>query len=258
MQLPGRLRLTTLGDALGALHREAASGMLELTDERGRTHRVHLAQGMITQIETDLFRERLGDVLAGQGFLGARALARLARRLLEAPSQRAGEILVEEGFATADLVSAGLRRQLRQKLESLFQLRDARMTFHTSRPHDQARTPLSPGEFLHGRPRARPRQRAAQPSPSPSPSPRPQAAPPPRAANDTPRDASSAPYGTRARALATLGLLPGADRAEIQQAFRRLALSTHPDRFPHAAPGERAKLLERFAALSAAYHALAG
>src|SRR5687767_3685551 len=107
MQLPGRLRLTTLGDALGALHREAACGMLELTDERGRTHRVHFARGMITQIETDLFRERLGDVLAGQGFLGARALARLARRLLEAPSQRAGEILVEEGFATADLVSAG-------------------------------------------------------------------------------------------------------------------------------------------------------
>ena len=254
MQLPGRLRLTTLGDALGALHREVACGMLELTDERGRTHRVHFAQGMITQIETDLYRERLGDVLAGQGFLGARALARLARRLLEAPRQRAGEILVEEGFATADLVSAGLRRQLRQKLESLFQLRDARMTFHTSRPHDPTRTPLSPGEFLHGRPRARPRQRAVQPGPAP----RPQVVPPTRAANDTPREARPAPYGTRARALATLGLLPGADRAEIQQAFRRLALSTHPDRFPNAAPGERAKLLERFAALSAAYHSLAG
>jgi hypothetical protein len=254
MQLPGRLRLTTLGDALGALHREAACGILELTDERGRPHRVHFTQGMITQIETDLFRERLGDVLAGQGFLGARALARLARRLLEAPGQRAGEILVEEGFATADLVSAGLRRQLRQKLESLFQLRDARMTFHTSRPHDQARTPLSPGEFLHGRPRARPRVRAARPEAAP----RPQGAPPRQADNDTARDARLAPYGTRARALATLGLLPGAERAEIQQAFRRLALSTHPDRFPNAAPGERAKLLERFAELSAAYHALAG
>jgi hypothetical protein len=252
MLLPGRLRLTTLGDALGALHREACSGMLELTDERGATHRVHFCQGMITQIETDLFRERLGDVLAGQGFLGARALARLARRLLEAPRQRAGEILVEEGFATADLVSAGLRRQLRQKLEALFQLRDARMTFHTSRPHEQHRTPLSPGEFLHGRPRARPRVRAES-SVNP-PRPRPQAQP----ANDAPRDVPAAPYGTRARALATLGLLPGADRATIQQAFRRLALSTHPDRFPHADASERAKLLSRFAELSAAYHALAG
>lgn len=252
MLLPGRLRLTTLGDALGALHRDVASGMLELNDERGATHRVHFSQGMITQIETDLFRERLGDVLAGQGFLGARALARLARRLLEAPRQRAGEILVEEGFATADLVSAGLRRQLRQKLEALFQLRDARMTFHTSRPHEQHRTPLSPGEFLHGRPRARPRMRAES-SVNPAP-PRPRAEP----ANDSPREAPAAPYGTRARALATLGLLPGADRAAIQQAFRRLALSTHPDRFPKADANQRAKLLSRFAELSAAYHALAG
>jgi hypothetical protein len=246
--------LTTLGDALGALHREAASGMLELTDERGSTHRVHFSHGMITQIETDLCRERLGDVLAGQGFLGARALARLARRLLEAPRQRAGEILVEEGFASADLVSAGLRRQLRQKLEALFQLRDARLSFHTSRPHEQHRTPLSPGEFLHGRPRAKPRMRAESSVDSPPPRPQPRAEP----ANDSPRRAPTAPYGTRARALATLGLLPGADRAAIQQAFRRLALSTHPDRFPNADASERAKLLSRFAELSAAYHALAG
>lgn len=230
--------------------------MLELSDERGRSHRVHFAQGMITQIETDLFRERLGDVLAGQGFLGARALARLARRLLEAPRQRAGEILVEEGFATADLVSAGLRRQLRQKLEALFQLRDARMTFHTSRPHEQHRAPLSPGEFLHGRPRARPRSRA--PRAEPTPPPEPVRAASRQAANDAPREIPAASYGTRSRAFAALGLSPGAGRAEIQQAFRRLALSTHPDRFPNASPGERVRLMERFAELSAAYHALAG
>src|SRR5262245_4047318 len=102
MKLPGRLRLTTLGDVLGALHREGASGILELTEDRGSTHRVFLAQGVVTNIETNLSRQRLGDLLAGQGFLGARALARLARRLLEAPSRRAGEILVEEGLASAE------------------------------------------------------------------------------------------------------------------------------------------------------------
>lgn len=243
MQLPGRLRLTTLGDVLGALHRSQASGVLELCEDRGVTHRVFWTQGMITQIHTDLYRQRLGDVLAGQGFLGARALARLARRLLESPSRRAGEILIEEGFANGDLVSAGLRRQLRHKLDALFQIKDAQLTFRVPRPHDAHQVPLAPGEFLHGRPRARARARAPES--------------PPRASSSS-RVASPAPHGARSRAYATLGLLPGADRSAVQQAFRRLALRLHPDRFPNADPSERARLLSRFAELSAAYHALAG
>jgi hypothetical protein len=248
MKLPGRLRLTTLGDVLGALHRAGASGVLELSDERAVTHRVFWADGMITQVDTDLYRQRLGDLLAGQGFLGARALARLARRLLEAPRQRAGEILIEEGFVSSDLVSAGLRRQLRHKLEALFQLKDAQITFRVPRPHEPQRTPLSPGEFLHGRPRARPRARSAAAEPS-------------RQAGHASGSASSPPraaHASRSHAYATLGLEPGADRGAVQQAFRRLALSLHPDRYPHADPGERARLLSRFAELSAAYHALAG
>ena len=251
MKLPGRLRLTTLGDVLGAIHRAGASGVLELIDDRGLTHRVFWAEGMITQVDTTLVRERLGDLLARQGFLGARALARLARRLLEAPRQRAGEILVEEGFVSPDLVSAGLRRQLRQKLEALFQLQDAQLTFRVPRPHQQHQSPLSPGEFLHGRPRARPRARyaAAQERANSS-----QASAGASSSSPSPR----APHGARSRAYATLGLLPGADRASIQQAFRRLARNLHPDRFPNADPTERARLLSRFAELSAAYHALAG
>ena len=237
MKLPGRLRLTTLGDVLGALHRSRASGVLELSDDRGVTHRVYWGEGMITQVDTDLYRQRLGELLAGQGFLGARALARLARRLLEAPRRRAGEILVEEGFVGTELVSAGLRRQLRQRLEALFQLQDARITFRIPRSHEPGRTPLSPGEFLHGRARARPRARAATP--------------PPR------EPAPAAARAGRASPYTTLGVPPGADRATIQQAFRRLARTVHPDRFPHADASERARLLSRFAELSAAYHSLA-
>lgn len=236
MQLPGRLRLTTLGDVLGALHRAGAGGVLELTEERGVTHRIFWHGGMITQIETDLCRERLGDVLAGQGMLGARALARLARRLLEAPRRRAGEILVEEGLVSSELVSAGLRRQLRHKLEALYRLRDAQLAFRIPRPHDSHRSPLSPGEFLHGRPRARVRAKAE---------PR-----PPR------EQTTTLPHGTRTRAYALLGILPGADRETVQQAFRRLARALHPDRYPHADAAERARLLSRFSELSAAYHSI--
>jgi hypothetical protein len=233
MQLPGRLRLTTLGDVLGALHRARASGVLELGEDRGVTHRVYVKEGMITQVDTDLFRQRLGDLLAKQGFVGARALARLSRRLLEAPRRRAGEILIEEGLVSPDLVDAELRRQLRQKLDALFGLKDAQLTFRVPRPHEGHRAPLSPGEFLHGRPRARTRARTHTPP--------------------TLSDATRAAAG----AYAVLGLPLGADRVSIQQAFRQLARSVHPDRHPHASSEERARLMSRFAELSAAYHSLA-
>jgi DnaJ domain/Domain of unknown function (DUF4388) len=238
MQLPGRLRLTTLGDVLGALHRAQASGTLELREDRGVTHRIYFAQGMITQVDTDLYRQRLGDLLARQGIVGARALARLARRLLEGPPQRVGEILLEEGFVSDEVLSAGLRRQLRSKLDALFQLGDAQLAFRVPRPHEGHRAPLSPGEFLHGRPRARPRARS-------------DAMPRAKASPRVPSASPSNPY-------ALLGLSPGADRASVQQAFRRLARSLHPDSHPHASSEERARLLSRFAELSAAYHALAG
>ncbi|HXK19040.1 MAG TPA: J domain-containing protein [Polyangiaceae bacterium] len=247
MQLPGRLRLTTLGDVLGAVHRSGASGVLELYEDRGVTHRVYWEHGMVTRVDTDLFRQRLGDLLAGEGFLGARALARLARRLLEAPRLLAGQILVEEGFVSTELVSAGLRRQLRQKLEALFQLKDARLAFHIPRPATEPRTPLSPGEFLHGRPRARPRTYPETPRETAR-----------ERASTSGSSSARAPHGSRTHAYAALGLLPGADRATIQQAFRRMARNLHPDRYPHADPGERARLLSRFAELSAAYHSLAG
>ncbi len=237
MNLPGRLRLTTLGDVLGALHRSGASGVLELSEDRGATHRVYWKSGMITQVDTDLFRERLGDLLSRQGLLEAGALARLARRLLEAPPRRAGEILIDEGLVSRDVVSFALRRQLRRRVEALFGLRDAQLTFRAPRPQSAPQAPLSPHEFLHGRPRFRARNRVYQSPPRSEPSSR----------------ASALP---RAAAYATLGVAPGADRATIAQAFRRLALNVHPDRFPKADAAERARLLSRFAELSAAYHAL--
>lgn len=238
MNLPGRLRLTTLGDVLGALHRSGASGVLELSEDRGATHRVYWKSGMITQVDTSLFRERLGELLSRQGLLEAAALARLARRLLEAPSRRAGEILVDEGLVSRDLVSSALRRQLHRRIDALFGLRDAQLTFRVPRPQPAAQAPLSPHEFLHGRPRFRSRTRAQQ-------------SPPPRSESSL-QAAPNAP----AQAYAALGVQPGADRATIVRAFRRQALHLHPDRYPNADAAERARLLSRFAELSAAYHAL--
>lgn len=231
MNLPGRLHMTTLGDLLGVLHRASANGILELVEDRGssagRTHRIFFDAGLVDQVETALSTPRLGEILTRQGVLARDALSRLARRVIERPERRAGEILVEERLASPELVAFGLRRQVRLRLDALFRLSEALVRFHVRRPSraafDRFR-PLSPAEFLHGRPRRRQHARSAQ--------------------------------RTDFTAYAVLGLGHEASSEEVRRAFRRLASEVHPDRHPNASVEERARLLRRFAELSAAYHAI--
>lgn len=246
MQLPGRLRMTTLGDLLGALHRSYASGTLELVEvdgvRAGRSHRVFFASGLIEDIDTSLDHPRLGEILARDGLLSMAGLARIARRVLEQPGKRVGEILVEEGLGSVDLVAAALRRQRTSRLEALYSLTEALIRFHVPRPRSGFRpTPLSPREFLHGRPRARAQAR-------------------PRASESYHfrfgQRGETAKADPRAAAYRALGLSLGATAREVQRAFRKLAAEHHPDRFPHATPSEKAERLARFAKLSAAYHVL--
>jgi hypothetical protein len=248
MQLPGRLRLTTLGDLLGSLHRAGASGTLELVEvegaRAGRSHRVFFDAGLIEDVETSLNYPRLGELLAREGLLSMSALARVARRLVEQPGKRVGEVLVEEGLGTAEHVAAALHRQRASRVDALYVLTEALIRFHVPRPRSGFRpAPLSPREFLHGRPRARGqfRERIAERF-SFRAGPRAQ---PPRA-TDEPRLA----------AYRALGLTASASTRDVQRAFRKLAAEQHPDRFPQASPCEKAQLLSRFAKLSAAYHTL--
>jgi len=250
MQLPGRLRLTTLGDLLGALHRARASGTLELVEvegaRAGRSHRVFFEAGLIDDVDTSLGHPRLGEILARDGLLSMAALARIARRVTEQPGKQVGRILVEEGLGSEDAVAGALRRQRMSRLEALYGLGEALIRFHVPRPRPGARhSPLTPREFLHGRPRARAdfsarvaeRFNARYGARSE----------PPRAV-DTPRQA----------AYRRLGLTGPASARDVQRAFRKLAAEQHPDRFPNASPAEKAQLLSRFAQLSAAYHLLMG
>jgi DnaJ-domain-containing protein 1 len=146
--------------------------------------------------------------------------------------------LIEDGAASRAAVVAALRHQLRGRLDRLFELQGVRLRFHVARrtPVDQRRVPLSPHEFLHGRPRTRDRERGSGPA-------------------GAPRSGSWA-RDQRVRALAVLGLAPNAAPDAVRTAFRRLAREVHPDRHPAAGARERAELLRRFAELSAAYHAL--
>ncbi len=246
MQLPGRLRLTTLGDLLGALHRACASGILELVEvegaRAGKSHRVHFDSGLVEDVDTSLSHPRLGEILARDGVLGVPALARVARRLVEQPGKRVGEILVEEGLGSADLVASALRRQRTSRLEALYGLSEALIRFHVPRPRFGYRPlPLSPREFLHGRPRARGDARGR---------------PSERFASRFAPQGLSGFSEPQLAAYRALGLPAGASVRDVQRAFRKLAAEQHPDRFPLASSAEKIQHLTRFARLSAAYHTL--
>jgi hypothetical protein len=227
MHLPGRLRATTLGDLLGALHRARANGTLELIEDRGRAHRVHLSQGLVVSVEVDGASPSLAEILRGERAADDDVLR---RSLLRAMTSRRlhGEVLVGEFQVSPTVVGNALRRQVLGRLAVIDQLGDARVSFRVAvRPPRGAlhQSPLEAREFLHGRRRAR-----AQ------------------------HDATPAPACESAWQV--LGLMPGADAASVKRAYRRLARMLHPDLHPEATSDERRALAARFSTITEAYRTL--
>jgi len=230
MHLPGRLHETTLGDLLGQLHRERATGTLELIERdgphAGKTHSIELCDGRVSSVSGPHVVPPLGDLLG----LGIQA-----RRGRGNDYVRIGEFLLDAGLVTREALQGGLRRQFLHRLDAAFSLSDADIRFRPPRPHADDRTnpePITASEFLPGRPRAR--TRGERPTEAPS-------------TRDPRRDA-----------FRVLGLPPNATPADIQRAFRALARVAHPDAHPSADTSERLRLLARFAELSRAYHLLTG
>jgi DnaJ-like protein/uncharacterized protein DUF4388 len=238
MDLPGRLRSTTLGDLLGALHRSRVTGTLELAEDSGRRHRVYLSQGLVASVELDGSSPSLAEILRGDRAAEDDVLRRSLLRAM-ASSRLHGEVLVDDFRLSPEVVGNALRRQVAGRLAILERLADARVSFRVAvRPprgvlSGRAR-PLEPHEFLHGRRRRRERDPRAEPSPSAAPAAKPGD---PKAWN-------------------TLGLPPGAGLTEIKRAYRRLARTVHPDLHPGASDDERRDLQRRFVALTDAYRSL--
>jgi hypothetical protein len=239
MDLPGRLRSTSLGDLLGALHRARVSGTLELAEDRGRLHRVHLAQGLVTAVELDAASPSLAEILRNDRAADEDVLRRSLLRAMA--SQRLhGQVLVDDFRLSPDVVGNALRRQLLARLAVLDKLADARVSFRVAvrmprgaltgrastsqAPWDP---PLAPHEFLHGRRRCREREGQTQPASAKDPT-----------------------------SWRILGLPPGAEVDEIKRAYRRLARTVHPDLHPGASDEERRALQARFVEITDAYRSL--
>jgi DnaJ domain len=243
MDLPGRLRATTLGDLLGALHRARVNGTLELAEDRGRLHRVHLALGLVAAVELDAASPSLAEILRHDRAADDDVLRRSLLRAMA--SQRLhGEVLVDDFRLAPDVVGNALRRQVLARLAVLDKLTDARISFRvavrvprgalTGGPSSTSgrapwTPPLAPHEFLHGRRRRRECDGQTQ-------GPQPPA-----------KDPSS---------WRVLGLPPGAQLDEIKRAYRRLARTVHPDLHPGASDEERRALQARFVAITDAYRTL--
>lgn len=230
MQLPSRLSTTTLGDVLGALHREAVTGVLELTTDSGAVHRVHLRDGFVAFVEAPAGR-RLGDILresrpVSPGFSVA------LERCAFGEGALLGQRLTDARLVDSADVRAALRLQVRERLEWLFGVPDAQLRFRvvTARERSAPIPPLLVDEFLHGRRRRRP---ASSVWSAPS--------------HQDPR---------RRAACELLGIPPGAASDQIRAAFRRRALSLHPDRHGHVDERERQRLNDELVRLNDAYRTL--
>ncbi len=215
---------------LGTLHRAKATGTLELAEDNGRTHRVHLSIGLVVAVEIDGATSTLAEILKMEHEVDDEVLRRSLLRAIS--SQRLhGSVLMEDFRIGGVVVDAALRRQIRSRLERLEELADARVLYRvTVRPPRGALTdaPLTPPLFLTGRRRARDR------------------------ASPTTTRCDSRP----ASAWRILGVSADADPSEIKRAYRRLARSFHPDLHPTASEDERRALAQRFQAVTEAYRAL--
>lgn len=234
MLLPGRLQSTSLGDLLGTLHRARAHGSLELVETRGRTHRIHVSEGMVVGVELDAASGSLAEVLRKESAVDDETLRRSLLRAI-ASGRLHGEVLVREFSVPEHVVHAALRRQLVHRLNVIENVRDAQVFFRVAvRPPPDAlfASPLGPDEFLRGRRRARDRGPFRTAS---------------RASSEDP---------SRVRALRTLGLLPGSDAEEIKKAYRRLVRMLHPDLNPGVTAEEQQRLRTQLVEVTAAYQTL--
>jgi hypothetical protein len=226
MLLPSRLRETTLGDLLAALHRAYASGVLELVVP-GRRHAIHLRRGLVHAVECSEGAHRFGDLATDSGLCPRNAVEHASREAI-ARNTRIGQHLVARGVLTPASRDRVLQAQRARRLDTLYGLADADLRFHVARPlppGSAEQSPMSAGEAFHGR--ARRRDRA-------------------------PVHIS----GDRRRALRVLGLDESTTPTQLRARYRERVTALHPDHAGNLDEHERELRVAELRAVIEAYRAL--
>jgi DnaJ-domain-containing protein 1 len=241
MQIASRLRDTTLGDILAQLHRENATGVLELIEPRAR-HAIHLRRGYVHAVESESAVLRLGDVAARRWGIG-RTLVERARMFAHAKGLRIGHALVATRAIDPSQLDDLLAEQQRARLEMLYDLRDAELRFRVARPLPNGaaeQIPLEARDVYYGRPRKQSRDEA-------------------RASTERarqPRVSRAHAYHAMAREFALLGVSPESEPSAVRAAFRALVMELHPDRAHGVSDEERDRRARKLVDVVRAYKAL--
>lgn len=229
LAIPGNLARSTLGDILGSLHREAASGSLGLTDWNAglQQHAIHWNGGLIHGVESEFAVTSLSSLMERE-------------RLVARTTSSVGHAACTDRSSFRRELESARRAQRIERLEKLFGLRQARLTFNVAQGATRVRVslPLQPMDFLHGRPRLRDDERV------------------PGTNQPFVYGAQDCTLSQRDADLTTLGLPLEAKAEDVRCQFRQLARRWHPDRHPHVSNATLAALSRRFSRLSAAYQRL--
>jgi hypothetical protein len=236
MQVPASLDEATLGDVLGRHARARATGALYLIElgsaRAGRTHRIHLREGAPVVVASD--GARIGQLLADRGAASVDDIARAALQQRAGDKRLFGELIATSRLGDGAVLEACLRDQTQARLEPLFGIESAKLTFIAEQLDPRfegafgraARSgpPLPSRVYLYGRPRRRPRSSSVRPV-------------------ETLSDEE------------LLGVALGATSEELRRAFRKLAFELHPDRA--SSDAERRARELRLSRITSAYHRLA-
>jgi hypothetical protein len=133
MAIEGPLRELALSDVFQLLDLSRKTGVLTITHEsRHRPAVVRFDRGAVTGAELGEVQERIGHLLLRAGKVSERHVEQARRAQLSAPGRPLGEILVEQGYVSADDVRRQLRFQIEEAVYALIQWKDGYFRFEES------------------------------------------------------------------------------------------------------------------------------